>query len=387
MIEIARVDIYHFSAPIKEPIVTSFGAITARNNVLLRVEDQDGAHGWGEIWASFPPCGAENKVRLLESIVLPTALGRSYESPTEAWHDLTRLMRRHALQSAEPGPFAACLAGIDVALWDLAARKAGVPLWRALGRESMPDPLPAYASNLNPAGAPEMVARCRARGYRAFKVKVAFNLASDLENIRTIAEGLGEGERLMLDANQGWDIAGARSAILAMDAFGDLPLDWIEEPLCVDDPIEYWAELARLSAVPLAGGENILGEAAFNDAIDLGHLGVIQPDISKWGGFSGCLPVARRAIAAGRRYCPHWLNAGIGLHASAHLLSAVSDVGGGTGVLEHDALENPLQAPLAEPFPALVDGCFQLSDRPGLGVEPDMEAAAQWLQCHIETTA
>ncbi|MDA1100443.1 MAG: mandelate racemase/muconate lactonizing enzyme family protein [Proteobacteria bacterium] len=380
MIEIARVDIYHFCAPIKEPILTSFGKIAARNNVLLRVEDQDGAHGWGEIWSSFPPCGAENKVRLLQSIVLPTALGRSYRNPAEAWRDLTRLMRRHALQSAEPGPFAACLAGIDVALWDLAARKAGVPLWRALGRESLPEPLPAYASNLNPAGALEMVARCRARGYRAFKVKVAFDLAGDLENIRRIAAGLGEGERLMLDANQGWDIAEAREAV---PAFGDLPLDWIEEPICVDDPIEYWAELARLTAVPLAGGENILGQGAFNAAIDSGHLGVIQPDLGKWGGFSGCLPVARRAVAAGRRYCPHWLNSGLGLHASAHLLSAV----GGAGILEHDALENPLQAPLAEPFPALVDGCFQLSDRPGLGVEPNLEAAGQWLQCHIETTA
>ena len=380
MIEISRVDIYHFSAPIKEPIVTSFGAIIARNNILLRIEDQDGAHGWGEIWASFPPCGAENKVRLLQSIVLPTALGRRYENPTEAWHGLTRLMRRHALQSAEPGPFAACLAGIDVALWDLAARKAGVPLWRALGRESMPEPLPAYASNLNPTGTPEMIASCRERGYRAFKVKVGFDLTTDLENIGTIADSLGDGEALMVDVNQGWDIKDARAAV---PAFAEMPLDWIEEPICVDEPVEQWAELARLSQVPLAGGENILRLTDFENAVDDGHLGVIQPDIGKWGGFSGCLPVARRAVAAGRRYCPHWLNAGIGLHASAHLLSAV----GGTGFLEHDALENPLQAPLAEPFPPLADGCFLLSDRPGLGVEPDLGTAAQWLQSHIEMSA
>ncbi len=264
MIEIARVDIYHFSAPIREPILTSFGAIVARNNILLRVEDQDGAHGWGEIWASFPPCGAENKVRLLQSIVLPTALGRSYQSPADAWDDLTRRMRRHALQSAEPGPFAGCLAGLDVALWDLAARKAGVPLWRALGRDSIPEPLPAYASNLNPGGALEMVARCRARGYRAFKVKVAFDLAADLENIRAIAEGLGAGEQLMLDANQGWDMEDARGAVAA---FSEFPLGWIEEPICVDDPIEHWAELAGLSTVPLAGGVNILGPAALLGAI------------------------------------------------------------------------------------------------------------------------
>ena len=377
MIEISRIDIYHFSAPIKEPIVTSFGAITARNNVLLRVEDQDGAHGWGEIWGSFPPCGAENKVRLLESIVLPTVLGRSYEGPAEAWRDMTRRMRRHALQSAEPGNFAACLAGLDIALWDLTARKADMPLWRALGREDTPGPLPAYASNLNPADAPEMVARCRDRGYRAFKVKVAFDLSSDLANIRAIAGDLGTAERLMLDASQGWDIEDARVAIRA---FGEFPLDWIEEPICVDEPVAHWAELSQMSSVPLAGGENMVGRAAFDEAVDTGHLGVIQPDVGKWGGISGCLPVARRAVAAGRRYCPHWLNSGIGLHASAHILA----VAGGTGILEHDAMENPLQAPLAAPFPALVDGCFPLSNRPGLGVDPDLEAAAQYLRSHSE---
>ena len=195
-----------------------------------------------------------------------------------------------------------------------------------------------------------------------------------VENVGNIVAELEDGEELMLDANQGWDIEDARGAV---EAFGKYPLGWIEEPLCADDPVENWVELAQLSAVPLAGGENLLGRAAFDDAVDQGLLDVIQPDIGKWGGFSGCLPVARRAVAAGRRYCPHWLNSGIGLHGSAHLLSAV----GGSGVLEHDALENPLQAPLAQPFPALVDGCFQLSDRPGLGVEPDLQAAAGWLFC------
>jgi len=222
-----------------------------------------------------------------------------------------------------------------------------------------------------------MVARCRDRGYRAFKVKVAFDLSSDLANIRAIAGDLGTAERLMLDANQGWDIEDARVAIRA---FGEFPLDWIEEPICVDEPVAHWAELSQMSSVPLAGGENMVGRAAFYEAVDTGHLGVIQPDVGKWGGISGCLPVARRAVAAGRRYCPHWLNSGIGLHASAHILA----VAGGTGILEHDAMENPLQAPLAAPFPALVDGCFPLSNRPGLGVDPDLEAAAQYLRSHSE---
>ena len=349
MLTIARIETHYFRAPIKEPIVTSFGAITARTVLLVRVEDKDGAHGWGEVWANFPPAGAEGKQRLLETLVAPTALalttgGRTYASPSAAWIDLTARMRRHALQSGEPGPFAATLAGLDIALWDLAARKKGEPLYRTLGLAKHPAPVMAYASNLNPKGAPDTVAACRERGYRAFKMKVAFDLESDLDNVRRISASLRPGEQFMIDANQGWDIAQARPAVEAFSAF---PLQWIEEPICADEPAEHWAELAMLSRVPLAGGENLMGAVPFDAAIRSGHLGVIQPDLCKWGGISGCLPVARRAVAAGRRYCPHWLNSGVGLLAAAHVLAAV----GGTGLLEHDAMENPLQAVLAQPFP------------------------------------
>ncbi len=375
-----RIDVFCYRAPIKEPIVTSFGSIPARVALLIRAEDKDGAHGWGEVWANFPPCGAENKARLLESIVVPMAIGRTYSSPRSAWIELTQRMRRNAIQSAEPGPFAACIAGLDVALWDLVARRAGVPLWRALGRAHAPSPLPAYASNLNPDGAPDYVAACRERGYRAFKLKVAFDLASDLENVRRICGDLRAGERFMIDANQGWDLATARPAV---EAFSHYPLEWIEEAICVDDPAEHWAELAMLSRVPLAGGENVLGLAAFDTIINAGHLGVIQPDLCKWGGLSGCLPVAQRAVKAGRRYCPHWLNSGVGLLAAAHLLA----VAGGDGLLEHDAMENPLQAILAQPFPALSDGCFTIPEGAGLGVEPDLSGAKPFLVSHNEFSA
>ena len=143
-------------------------------------------------------------MRLLETIIIPMILGRSWVTPAAALDDLTQRMRRNAIQSGEPGPFASCIAGLEVALSDLAARKAGVPLWKALGRTEKPEPLLAYASNLNPKGAPEYVAMCRERGYRAFKLKVAFDLKSDLENVRDITLGLKPGERFMIDANQGW---------------------------------------------------------------------------------------------------------------------------------------------------------------------------------------
>lgn len=367
-----RIELLLYRAAIKEPIVTSFGSIPARVALLVRVEDKDGAHGWGEVWANFPPRGAEHKAHLIDAIIAPMMIGRSWATPEAAWIDMTARLRRNAIQSGEPGNFAACIAGIDVALWDLAARKAGIPLWRALGREDAPAPVRAYASNLNPKGAPEAVAQCRERGYRAFKMKVGFDLASDLDNVRRIVGDLRSGERFMIDANQAWDLGSARTAV---EAFSRYPLDWIEEAICADDPPSHWAELAMLSRVPLAGGENVMGLADFDALIAARHLSVLQPDICKWGGLSGCRMVARRAVAAGLRYCPHWLNSGIGLHAAAHLLAAV----GGTGMLEHDAMENPLQALLAQPFPPLADGCFTLTDAPGLGVEPDLQAARMFL--------
>lgn len=374
---LSRIELFLFRAAIKEPIVASFGSIPARVVLLVRVEDNDGAHGWGEVWGNFPPTGVEHKLRLIDTIIAPMMLGRTWTTPEAAWLDLTARLRRNAIQSGEPGNFAACAAGLDVAFWDLAARKAGMPLWKALGRADAPEPLLAYASNLNPKGAPETVARCRERGYRAFKMKVGFDLESDLDNVRRIVSSLKTDEHFMIDANQAWDLASARTAV---EAFSRYPLAWIEEAICADDPSEHWAELAMISRVPLAGGENVMGLAEFEALIRSRHLGVIQPDICKWGGLSGCRMVAERTVAAGLRYCPHWLNSGIGLHAAAHLLSSVS----GTGMLEHDAMENPLQAVLAEPFPPLVEGRFALTRAPGLGVEPNIGAAKSFLVAHKE---
>ena len=76
-----RAELFLFRAPITEPIVTNFGSIPARVALLIRIEDRDGAHGWGEVWANFPPTGAEHKVRLLEQIVLPGVLGRTWPTP------------------------------------------------------------------------------------------------------------------------------------------------------------------------------------------------------------------------------------------------------------------------------------------------------------------
>lgn len=377
---IARIETFLFRAEVKEPVKTSFGSIPRRSVLLVRLEDTDGAHGWGEVWCNFPPFSADNKMRLMETIICPAALAGTYIDPPDAWHVLTARTHRWAIQGAEPGPFAACLGGLDLALWDLAARRAGKSLRALLAGTEARNSVPAYASGLNPDTAADTVARCRDEGFRAFKVKVAFNTETDTTVVSGITRDLRAGERLMVDANQGWDLVEARRAVPRLGAYG---LDWIEEPLAADRPAAEWAELALLSPVPLAGGENVMGYDAFAALIANGNHGVVQPDMLKWGGVTGAYSVGRRAVQAGRSYCPHWLGSGIGLLAAAQVLAAV----GGPGMLEHDVMENPLREVLAQPFPRVQEGLFPLPDGPGLGAEPDVKSAAKWLVSKAEYRA
>ncbi|EGW50372.1 hypothetical protein HMPREF1022_02568 [Desulfovibrio sp. 6_1_46AFAA] len=367
-------EVFVFRAPIDAPVRTSFGVMHDRPAVLLRVEDEDGLCGWGEAWCNFPSCGAEHRGRLLAETVLPSALGASWREPGGLVREVARKLRILRLQADEPGPMDQALACLDIALWDLAARRAGVPLHALLGDAAM-TAMPAYASGINHPGVAETVARTRQEGYRAFKVKIGFGREQDEANIRAALDSLLPGERLAADVNQAWTLEQALEALPRLSRY---PLLWVEEPLACDRPAAEWAALAAAGRFTLAAGENIRSDTAFDAAIAAASVRVVQPDVCKWGGLTGCLRVARAALAAGLHYCPHYLGGGIGLLASAHLLAAV----GGDGLLEVDCNPNPLRELLAAPFPRLRDGRFLLSDAPGLGVAPDMGALEKLLTFH-----
>ena len=365
--EIRRVTAHVFRWPVATPVRTSFGVMHDRPMVLVEVEAADGLVGWGEIWCNFPAVGAEHRARLVESVFAPMLAGRDCGDPEAVFTDLTARTAVLAIQSGEPGPIAQSIAGIDIALWDLAARRAGQPLWRHLG--GVDPEIGVYASGLNPDGPEQLAAARRAEGFTAFKLKVGFGAERDVANLEALRETLGRGARLMVDANQAWTFGEAAAMLPRLAPFA---LDWIEEPMRADAPLDAWRSLALHSAIKLAGGENLAGHAQFDDAIASRAFGVMQPDMAKWGGFSGCLAVARRIRAAGLRFCPHYLGGGVGLLASAHLLAAA----GGDGILEVDANPNPLRTATCGPVGSVRDGRITLSEAPGLGITPDIEALA-----------
>ena len=354
------VDVYR--APVADPVRTAFGTMTDRPAVVVTVTGSNGMAGHGEIWCNFPITGAEHRARLVTSVLAPEVVGREWPSPAVVYDHLVELARILALQSGEPGPLAQAIAGIDLALWDLAARQAGLPLWRYLGGAG-DGSVSTYASGIGPDRAVAQATRAAEEGHRAFKLKVGFADDSDLANLAAIREELDPSAAIAVDANQAWSLNHALDMSTRLAPHHPA---WLEEPLAADRPAEEWAQLADSSPIPLAGGENLRGDEAFDAAIAAGALDIIQPDAAKWGGISAGLSLARRIMSGGRRYYPHYLGGGVGLLASAHLLAAA----GGSGLLEVDCNPNPLRTGLAQPFPELVDGSFRLSDAPGLGVAP-----------------
>lgn len=371
-VQLAKVEAMVFRVPIDEPVQTSFGIMYDRPAVLVRVEDREGAVGWGEIWCNFPGVGAEHRARVLESAIAPILLAQEWKTPEHAFRELSRRLHILGIQCGEPGTIAQAIAGADIALWDLVARKMDQPLWRLLGGTAC---IQTYASGLSPTQPEKLAAAKRDEGFRAFKLKVGFGAERDVANLRALRELLGPDATLMVDANQAWtpDEVADMSHRLA-----EFQPAWLEEPIAADYSLADWGRIARQSPIPLAAGENMRGEQQFTDAIACGAFSVIQPDLGKWGGFSGCLPVARQAMDKGRMFCPHWLGGGIGLLASMHLKAAV----GGAGYVEVDSNPNPLRELLATPYPAVNEGAVILSDHPGLGVAPDMDALRGFLTRH-----
>ncbi|CAE6858968.1 D-galactarolactone cycloisomerase [Paraburkholderia aspalathi] len=361
---IRKLDAFVLRAPIATPVRTSFGTMTDRPAVFVRVTDEDGAEGWGEIWCNFPSVGAEHRAALASSVFQPLLTGHPVIHPADTFEMLTQSTAVLALQSGEPGPFAQVIAGIDLALWDLWARKADLPLWRLLGGRS--DEIGVYASGLNPVGAEQLVREKAQQGYIAFKLKIGFGREQDLANVGHIKQIIGPDCKLMLDANQAWDLHTAVSMTGELESFGP---GWLEEPMRCDRPMGEWQALMEHSSVPIAAGENLSGADSFHSFIESRSLSVIQPDAAKWGGISGCWPVITAIRAAGLRYCPHYLGGGVGLLASAHLLAAA----GGDGLLEVDANPNPLRTLFSGPIASPSKGRVALGEAPGIGITPNID--------------
>ena len=380
-VQVTAVDGLLLRAPMDTPLKNSFRTLTERFALMVRVRDADGQQGWGEVWCNYPPHGAQARKALLDDVVAPMLLARPADTPPGHLRALESAARVPALVSGDVGSFAQVLAGVDQALWDLAARRLGMPLWQLLRRcagVEAPDPgLPrvrAYASGLAGVTAPGLATANAEAGHRAFKLKVGFGAREDEAVCEALRAAIGEQAPLMLDANQRWDLARAREAAGALARWRPL---WLEEPMPADTPWADWQALAAGGGIALAAGENLRDRPGFAAAWASRSLYALQPDPGKWGGFSGVLPLAAavaRAAAAGEQapmFCPHWLGGGVGLVVAQHLAAVVP---AGHAWLEVDANPNSLRTEFLPEGWGVEEGEATLPAGAGLGFEPDETA-------------
>ena len=363
---LCSIEAFCIRVPVKTPIKVAFGTFRDRPMVLLKVTDDQGAEGWGEVWANWPASGAEHRTRLALDLG-ERLIGRYFDSPSKMSELIGKELEVLVLQTLEVGPIAQVLAGLDIACWDLVARRAQQPLYKLLSQREVSQ-VPVYVTGINP-DKPEVFAEARqAEGHRAFKLKTGFGHAIDVRNLQAMRDVLGPTAVITCDSNQNLDLP---SALAFVQAITPLKLSWFEEPLRVDAPDADWQALAQSSSTPLAGGENFHGPQ-FESAINASVLQVIQPDITKWGGVTGNFSVAMRSVAAGKRYCPHYFGGGISLLASLHVLAAA----GGQGLLEFDAHPNLGREAIVGDLLPVKDGKVPVPTGPGLGAAPDFAKLA-----------
>lgn len=305
---ITRVDSFIIEIPFSDGGIGQGITPTTWNtleNVLVRVEDDRGNVGWGEAFGYFV---ADATKALIDRLIAPVLVG-STVGDIAAWN-LQVQQRLHLFGRYGVTMFA--ISGVDMALWDLAAHREGVPLHRLLGQASRSE-VPAYASlvryNDNDV-APAMCEKALQLGFRDIKLHEV-----TLDAIGACRDAVGPNTPLATDVNCGWSIADTREWLPALAA---MKLAWLEEPIF---PPEDFATLASLRGhgVALSGGENWCTSLQFEQALTAGAVDSVQPSVTKVGGISECLRIGNIARERGAVVLPHCPYFGPGLLATLHL--------------------------------------------------------------------
>jgi L-alanine-DL-glutamate epimerase-like enolase superfamily enzyme len=344
------------------PRTTSFSSRTVdrRWYSLVRVIDDDGVVGIGFCYAgsdggSLPSVA----VRDLFSDVL---VGEDSDRSTGLWDD----MYHKALLHGRTGSVMRALSAIDIALWDLKARRASRPLWKHLGAHAE-RAVPAYASGgyyLDGKTADDLGHELQGyidAGYRAVKIKVGFVPPEvDVARIAVARDVLGPERLLMLDANNAWrDVPTALRALRMWEPFDPY---WIEEPFSPDD-ITNHAALAGKTPILVATGEIEAGRWRHFELLRRDAAAILQTDAAVCGGITEFMRIAHLADGFGVTMAPHWFH---DLHV--HLVASISngswvEVFPGSDVLNFgDLIDRRVE---------VLDGQVVLPDDPGIGFDFD----------------
>jgi L-alanine-DL-glutamate epimerase-like enolase superfamily enzyme len=337
---------------------STHGEMRAFELNTVRLRDADGAEGAGYTFTVGRNGGAIDSVLTREFTELMA--GEDADAIEGLWQKAWWALH----YGGRGGPTVLALSAFDMALWDLKARRAKLPLWRMLGGY---DPrVPCYAGGIDLDLPLDALLRQTddnlAKGFRAIKMKVGRkNLFEDVERVAAMRDHLGQAFPLMVDANMKW---GVDEAIRAARALQPFDLTWLEEPTIPDDPAGH-ARIVREGGLPIAAGENLRTLWEFKLFIAGGGVTYPEPDVTNCGGVTPFMKIAHLAEAFNLPVTSH------GAHdVTVHLLAACPN----RSYLEAHGFG--LERYIAEPL-RIENGAAIAPERPGHGIEFDWKGLDQ----------
>lgn len=339
-------------------------------HTIVAVLTDEGPVGWGSVFTS------EDLVRASLAVLRPLYEGESAIEPER----VSEKLHQNTFWQGRGGAITHTISGIDLALWDLFGKTCGQPVGRLLGGRYRERVRP-YASLLmrEPEQMSDELLPVKQQGMRAFKIGWGpFGKQStkvDEAIVRAARDVVGPDSMLMVDAGAS-DAFWPRDfkwAVRTAEMLADYDVAWFEEPL-VPDALEDFVALRRVSRVPIAGGEVLTRRQSFRPWLEAGAFDIVQPDVTKVGGLSEERRIAWMAREHGVRFIPHGWNTAIGLASDLQIASAFPE----TDLVEYLTGSLFIDDLLTNKWKLDADGMLPIPDCPGLGVDIDLDALAEF---------
>ncbi len=338
-------------------------------HTLVAVVTDEGLVGYGSAFTNA------DLVKAALGVLEPLYRGESALEPER----VSEKLHQNTFWMGRGGTLTHAISAIDIALWDLLGKATGQSVGRLLGGRYRSRVRP-YASLL--MDEPEAMAAALEplveQGFRAFKIGWGpfgrRSAALDEEIVARAREAIGDGQ-LMVDAG-GSDAFwpnGYKWAMRTAEMLAAYDVAWFEEPL-QPDALEDFVELRRRAPVPIAGGEVLTRRQSFIPWLQAGAFDIVQPDVTKVGGLSEQRRIAWTALDNGVAVVPHGWNTAVGLAADLQLAAALPN----TELVEYLTGASYIDAVVAEPWRLDDDGMLLIPEAPGLGVQLDHDALAQF---------
>ena len=379
--KITRVSSHILGYDLPEPLGYSQQYYTKRTAHLVEVETDEGITGWGECFGAGNIALANKGI--VEKIIQPIVIGMDPINRDVIWHQVYNLMRDHG----QKGMPLQSLSGVDIALWDIAGKVSGMPLYQLIGgaHRNRID-VYGYGMMLRPESADSLVSRfadeaaaIKEMGFRATKMKVGLGPKDDVRLIEAVRQGVGEDYRFMVDANHAYTTHDAFYVGRAMEDFNPY---WFEEPVAPED-LEGYRELRNGLNVNISGGEAEFNRWGWRALLESRGLDIAQPEVCALGGISEYLRVLALCHAHFTPVVNHVWGSAVAVATNMHLLAAMPPLPGGLHpwepMLEFDTTHNMfrdelLTVPLdIQRQVAASNGTVGLPEGPGLGVTPDLD--------------